>query len=502
MNPGSHAPAPTGPAAPRPAGAAAPPPAPAPASGPAARPGAAAHERGGPPGGEFCRVALAGPRSRADLAVPHGVPLARLMPALVRHAGEEIGPDGGVAHGGWVLRRADGTRLDGALPLAAQDVHEGDLLFLAHGTEDTTEPLYDDVVEVIAGHAVRTPWPTTGVRRGAAAFAAAAALGAAAALAAAPGLLAALLGLAAALLTLGLAALVSRAFADVAAGTCTAVLAAPLAAVSAATLLGGEPGAAHLLLVCAVIAVLGAAGPLLVGGGDGTFAALVTAGALAAPGALVATVWATGPTRAAAIAAPLALAATPFLPALALRAAHVPGPHLAADAEELEALPAPMGHERLRRRVDRARRLLGGLLTGSFAVTAAGALFLLASGELWPSVLAGALGVLLLLRARLFREAVPVGAALAAGLVVAVGAVVVAVGGRTGETVPLLGVVLPVCLLVALTACAVAVLSGRRTLNPRLARTLDVLETLLLLAAVPLVLAVWDVYVTLLELRA
>lgn len=471
--------------------------------GPApARPGVAeggVSERGA---GSFCRVALAGPRSRADLAVPFGVPLARLMPSLVRHAGEEIGPGGGVEHGGWVLRRDDGTRLDAARPLSAQDVHEGDLLFLAHGTEDTTGPLYDDVVEVIAEGGARTPWSATGVRRGAAAFGTAAALGGAAALAATPGVLAGVLALVAAVLTLGLAALVSRAFADATAGTYVAVLAAPFAAVGAVVLLGGGFGAGHLLLVCAVVAVLGAGCPLLVGGGDGTFAALVTAGLLAAPGALIALVWSTGPVRAASVTAALALAVTSLLPPLALRLAHLPGPRLAATAEDLEELPEPPEHETLEKRVAAARRLLSGLLAGACLVAGGGALVLLASGGLWPSALAGTLGLLALLRSRLFRATAQVGAAVAAGLAVLCGAVACVVLRFAGGPVPLLAVLLPLCLVVAVVACAIAVFSGRRGLNPRLARALDSAETLLLLAVVPLVLAVWNVYTALLELRA
>ncbi|MFD9847915.1 type VII secretion integral membrane protein EccD [Streptomyces parvus] len=462
-------------------------------------PEAGAPERGT---GGFCRVALAGPRSRADLAVPFGVPLARLMPSLVRHAGEEIGPGGGVEHGGWILRRDDGTRLDPARPLSAQDVREGDLLFLAHGTEDTTGPLYDDVVEVIAEGGARTPWSVTGVRRGAAAFGTAAALGAAAALAATPGVLAGVLALVGSFLTLGLAALVSRAFADIAVGAYAAVLAAPFAAVGAVVLLGGGFGAGHLLLVCAVVAVLGAGCPLLVGGGDGTFAALVTAGLLAAPGALIALVWSTGPVRAASVTAALALAVTPLLPPLALRLAHLPGPRLAATAEELEELPEPTEREALEKRVMAARRLLTGLLAGACLVAGGGALVLLAAGGLWPSVLAGTLGLLALLRARLFRATAQVGTAVLAGLAVLCGAVVCGVLRFAGGEVPLLGVLLPLCSLVAVVACAVAVFSGRRGLNPRLARTLDGVETLLLLAVVPLVLAVWNVYTALLELRA
>jgi hypothetical protein len=48
----------------------------------------------------------------------------------------------------------------------------------------------------------------------------------------------------------------------------------------------------------------------------------------------------------------------------------------------------------------------------------------------------------------------------------------------------------------------IAVRSGDGPLDAKVARSLDTVETLLLLALVPIVLAVWDVYTTLLELRA
>lgn len=464
-------------------------------------------------GSDFCRIAVAGPRARADLAVPLGVPLARLMPSLLRHAGEEPGPDGGVRHGGWALRAADGARLDASRTLGTQGVREGDVLFLGHGAGELPPPLYDDVVEVLGGNGVRSPWSPAAVRRTAAAFATVAVLGAAAALAASPGALPGFLGLTAALLCVGLGALLSRAFADAEAGTFATVLATVLAAVGAVRLLGGGPeggdagvfagiGAAHLLLACAVVAVLGAAGPVLVGGGDGTFAALVSAGVLGAVGAFTATMWDVSPAQAASVAGPLALACTTLWPALALRVAHIPGPQLATTTEELEELPGQIGHAALRVRVDRARRLLSGLLAGSQLTVLVSALVLLGSGELWPSVLAGVLGLLVLLRARLFREAAQAGSSLFTGLAVLLGAAVLVTAGFAGEQLPLLGVVLPVCLVMALVACAVGLFSGRRALNPRLARTLDIIETTLLLSVVPVVLAVWGVYTALLELKA
>ncbi|RMI29789.1 EsaB/YukD family protein, partial [Streptomyces triticirhizae] len=128
---------------------------------------------------EFVRVGLAGPAGRADLAVPASVPLARLLPMLLRHSGEDAGPDGGLGHGGWVLRRADGGRLTAAASLAEQDVVEGELLFLCRADDDDpAPPVYDDVVEVVGAHGVRAPWPASATRAGAGALAALAVLAA------------------------------------------------------------------------------------------------------------------------------------------------------------------------------------------------------------------------------------------------------------------------------------------------------------------------------------
>ncbi|GAB2886085.1 type VII secretion integral membrane protein EccD [Streptomyces mayteni] len=459
-------------------------------------------------GTDFVRIGLAGPSSRADLAVPAGVPLARLLPSLLRHAGEDPGADGGVRHGGWSVRRGDGTRLDAAVPLAAQGVQEGDLLFLRHGDEDTAPPLYDDVTEVIGQHAVLTGWPAAATRRTAAALAAVGVLVGCGALAGAIGRTPGWLGLAVALCTLAVGTLLARAFGDVAAGTVAALLAAPPAMLGAVRLLGTEAGTVdgftggHLLLACAVLAAVGALGPVLVGGGDGAFAALVVVGPLAASGALLSAGWDVRPAEAASVAAPLALALSTLWPALALRLARLPAPRVAGSPEDLEALPSQLEYEALRAGVARARRLLGGLSVGGHVVAGAGTLVLFASPGPWPWALGAVLVVLTLLRARLFREAGQVAVPLATALLAVVGAAGFTLTDRVGEALPLLGVALPAALLLALVSGGVALSAGRVSLNPRLARAFDVFETVALLAVVPLVLAVWEVYSALLELRA
>ncbi|WP_084897330.1 type VII secretion integral membrane protein EccD [Streptomyces sp. CB03238] len=456
----------------------------------------------------FCRVAVAGPRGRADLAVPTEVPLARLLPALLRHAGEEPGPDGGTTHGGWTLRRLDGSRLQHSRTLATQEVREGDVLFLTRGDEELGGPLYDDVVEVIGDEGVRRAWGGSGVRPAAAVFAALAVCAAAGLLATAPGRLPGVIGVLLALLALGLGALFSRAFGDLAAGAAAGVLAAPLAVVAAVRLLGGPAPLTHgigpggLLLACVVLAAIGSAGPVLIGGADGLFGALTTAGLLAAFGAAVSAAGDTSPARAAAVAAPCALAATTLLPALALRFTRVPGPHLAATADDMEQLPEPPPQDALRVRVRRARTLLTGMLAGSLTVVATGVLVLAGAGRPWPGVLAALLALLTLLRARLFKEFAQVLIPLAATAVMFLGAAAVVITGQRGEQPALVAVALPICLVVAAIAATVAMLSGRRGLNPRLARTLDVCETTLLLSVIPVVLAVFEVYTALLKLKA
>ena len=202
------------------------------------------------------------------------------------------------------------------------------------------------------------------------------------------------------------------------------------------------------------------------------------------------------------MAAPLALALTTVTPTLALRLSRIPRPPLPRTAADLADVPGQLELDRVLDRVRRARALLSGLVAGCYAAAALGVVTLTTDrAGPWPAVLAAVLTVLLLLRARLFRHRAQVAAPLVAVAVILVAAVGAVTASGVGGVVRL-AVVPLVALVLGGVACAVAVRSGRRPPGARLSRGLDVLETLLLLAVVPVALAVWDVYTRLLEIRA
>src|SRR3954453_16953619 len=106
----------------------------------------------------LARVTISAPSRRVDVALPEHVPLAELLPEVLRHAGEGLADDG-EKHGGWVLRRTDGVALATGQGLFPQGVRDGEVLHLVPARDDWPELEYDDVVEAIAEGARRgTVW--------------------------------------------------------------------------------------------------------------------------------------------------------------------------------------------------------------------------------------------------------------------------------------------------------------------------------------------------------
>ena len=466
----------------------------------------------------LARVTISAPQRRVDVALPEHVPLAELLPEVLRHAGEGLA-DEGERHGGWRLRRTDGVALSAAQGLLPQGVRDGEVLHLVPADEEWPELEYDDVVEAIAEGARRrgTVWGPEATR-GATLLAGGVllTLGLVAVLSAGPAWGdAAFVGLGAALLLALSGMTASRAYGDARAGAVLGAGALPYAFAGGAVLVApeaGDPagalgwlpwlGAPELLAGSVALLVVAALGGAGVSAAVRIFTAGATAGLLGAVTALVSMV--TSAAGAAAVLISILVCGIGMLPLLAIRFGKVPTPSVtlptSGDGTGFTGSGAPGALDATRERpsrvivfaaVARTEELLTGLLLGH-AVLAAGAFVVLAAaGGLAARILLAVAAPALLLRSRLFvtlRQRVPL---LTAGLfgVAALGTDLLQDAGAT----MLLGVSLLGLLLAYVTVAAGATYS-RRPPSPYLGRAADLLDSLVVVSLIPVACAVVGIY--------
>ena len=108
--------------------------------------------------GGLSRITIVAPRTRMDLALPSDVPLADLLPTLLRYAGEDLA-DEGVRHGGWALSRLGGAPLDGGRTAAQLGVRDGEVLYFNPRSAAAPEIVFDDVVDAVATATNQRPAP-------------------------------------------------------------------------------------------------------------------------------------------------------------------------------------------------------------------------------------------------------------------------------------------------------------------------------------------------------
>ncbi|MDA1358968.1 type VII secretion integral membrane protein EccD [Glycomyces luteolus] len=112
--------------------------------------------------GRYSTVTVVGPRATRDLALPDDLPIAELLPQLLRHTGPEEPDEDGT---GWALSTIDGTTFTPAETLAARAVPDGGVLLLHDATAaalpDTVEDVRDAVEDAVDASGAR--WdPATG----------------------------------------------------------------------------------------------------------------------------------------------------------------------------------------------------------------------------------------------------------------------------------------------------------------------------------------------------
>ncbi|MGA5303280.1 type VII secretion integral membrane protein EccD [Nucisporomicrobium flavum] len=466
----------------------------------------------------LARVTISAPSRRVDVALPEHVPLAELLPEVLRHAGEGLADDG-EKHGGWVLRRTDGVALATAQGLFSQGVRDGEVLHLVPAREQWPELEYDDVVEAIAEGARRrgTIWSPASTRTATLSGAAVLlSLGLIAVLMAGPGWDgAAYVGLGVGLL-LSLAGITaSRAYGDARAGAALGGLALPYAFAGGAVLVSSGAadragvfpllpwlGGPELLAGSVALLLLAALGGVGVAASLRIFAAGVTAGLLGALTALVG--FLTSAAGAAAVLISALVCGIGIIPLLAIRFGKMPTPPVSlptgSDAEQgftgarntaLDAARELPDRARVFAAVSRTEELLTGMLIGHAALAGVAFVVLASSGGLAARILMGLAIAALLLRSRLFvtlRQRLPL---ITAGLF---GLFTLGVDLLWGAGATMLLGLSVVGLLLAMATVAAGATWSRRAPSPYLGRAADLLDSLAVISVIPVACSVVGLY--------
>ncbi|QMU78788.1 type VII secretion integral membrane protein EccD [Streptacidiphilus sp. PB12-B1b] len=467
----------------------------------------------------FCRVTVVAPDSRIDVALPEDIPLADIYPEVLRLSGQTL-PKG--APVGFHLVRRDGTVLDSSLPLIAQQVRDGDLLSLRPFADSLPRAVYDDVADAVASAVAtdRSQWNDQLLRTSGL-------IGSVVVLTllgfalwssdlahdmhSLPGLLSGVT----AVLLVALAGVRGRVYHDRGSALALGLAALPHALIGGSGIVapaaGQGPGRIQFLTGCVVVLVASVLLTALMPGGDAPFVAAVLVSAAGTAATFAAILGDASARDVASVAAVVAVALIGFLPQLSARFARLPvafhAPRQATGRGE-EAQPDSdadaADYARIALRARRGHELLGGLVGGCAAVLVGGAAVLAFTDSRWPELLALALGVTAMMRARLFRHTSQVLCLLVAGLL-ALGLLIVGVsldlprfllrnlGNASAtdlHTIALGGAVA----LVAALLTAVALVVPAKGVSPFWARILDLADGLALASLVPLVLAVLDVY--------
>ncbi|MFI0508365.1 type VII secretion integral membrane protein EccD [Streptomyces sp. WSLK1-5] len=458
---------------------------------------------------ELCHLTVRGPARTIDLAVPADVPVADLLPTLLRYAGEgrEDDPEeAGLDHGGWVLQRLGERPLDEEGTLKSLDLKDGEVLHLRPHDAALPEVRLDDLVDGIA-NVTRDRlhgWTPEAGRRLLLTLAVAALVlglgvlawpgGAATVRVTAAGV--------SGLLLLAGAASASRAVGDRVAGAALGFMAGPFLALAGFLVPGGDLGSPHgQQVVGARLLAAGAAGA------GGAVLALAVA-AVAAPLFLAtALVWVCAALAGAAIGvfglsidgtaasvAALAVLFGGFVPALAFRLAGMRMPALPGSAQQLQEGIEPYRGRDVAIRTELASGWMTALY-GATGAVGAGCLAALALRPNLPEALtAGILSLLLLLHGRGMvnvpqRMALVLPGVLGAGLLVVTAAGAVGAGQRPLLLAALLA-------LTAVLAIASWTVPGRRML-PYWGRAAELLHYGLAVAVLPLTLWTLGVFGTL-----
>jgi type VII secretion integral membrane protein EccD len=421
-----------------------------------------------------CSVTVVGSRTRVDVSLPGGLPIAELVWDLVDLLAE---PEGEGRAPRWGLVRTEGRVLSGERGLAEQGVTDGSMLFLRDLGRPPEPPAIDDYAEAVAlaVDARRGRW-TAAAREGVLLAVAVGWLLVASALALRLDDVAVrtVTALSAAVLVVLAGALFARRWRRGGLGATLALGSLPLWAVGG-TGAGNLAGLSGLTLYPAVAGsvALGAVCALLAGEAARAPVAGVLSG-VGVPAAVAALGLALGANRAqiAAVLAALSLVGVRFAPRLAVRLARLGS----------QRSFSPLA---LRPQVDAGHSLLAAMVVGAASVMAASCVLLALDGGWYERGLVAAVALGAATQVRHFRFAMEA-APLALAALVGLGALGLA-GLRYLAADPIgRPAVVALAVATALVLAGAGIAGRRRQLSPLLLRRLDQLEALALLVTIPL----------------
>lgn len=479
----------------------------------------------------FCRVTVAAPDARIDVALPEDVALVDIYPEILRLSGQSQ------AEGtptGYHLVRCDGTVLDAGHSLAEQRVLDGDLLLLRPFAESLPPAVYDDVSDAMASAVSRDKrrWTDAMTRQAGLAAGVLLLVMTAFALWSSDPVrhdmhgLAGVIAAAAGIVLVALAGVRARVYDDRDASVALGLAALPHLLLAGSGLVppdpGQGPGRLQFLLGCLVVLIASVLMVLMLPQGDAPFVAASFAAAIGTLGAFAAVLPPRPPAHdVAAAVAVVAIALIAFLPGLSARSARLPigyrSPDQIAKGRDYDSdrgglLPEEGNKEsidfdRIAAQARRGHELLLGLVAGSAAVIVGAAGVVLGfSTSAWAQALALACGIAAMLRARLFHYTSQVLCLLGAGVLTVTGLVLgVALHPPAGAVLDLAhgdpsSLDLRTMWFTAAIAAgaaivvAIALTVPRKGVSPFWGRLLDVFDGAVLLSLVPLALAVMNVY--------
>ncbi|WP_150255754.1 type VII secretion integral membrane protein EccD [Nocardiopsis deserti] len=451
---------------------------------------------------DLCRLLIRAPERSFEIAAPTEVPLSEILPTLVLYAEGDNGEDldeSGLEHDGWVLQQLGDEPLEEDETLRSLGLCHGETLYLRPRRDQLPPVHFDDLTDGVATGLGERPdrWRPEATRVLLQALGLVVLFtGLAVLVSGGPGLLTAVSAACSSILMLLSAWAASRAMGDLAAATGLAAAATLYMAVAGASVPSGDPGTAltgaRVLTGSVTAAGASVLGLAAVAGSVPFFAGLFTAEVLCALGAL-ALMFIPGATvpAVAALTALIALLLGTFAPQLAFRLSGLKLPPLPSNPDQLQEGIDPYPARGVLDRAALADRFQTALYASTGAVLTV-CLVVLGSSPGWaPITLCVIVSLVMLLQSRGLASAWQRSFVVAPPWIGLTALVLVLVW--TADPLPRTLAMVGLFAASAILAVVSWNLPGTRPL-PHWGRAAEIIQSLLTVAIVPLVLAIFGVF--------